>query len=79
MAIAIDENEVGKLKITLDNGELSKFKETYENWNFKDYQSLMSFMISLVVLNEGPSFKIKIDGIYKDIAPAPDLLKKEGL
>lgn len=79
MAIKIDKDDENHLKLTIDNGELAKFRESLKKWDFKDSQSLLSFMISLVVLNEGKSFKIILDGIAQDIAPASELLKQRNI
>ena len=52
-----------------------KLREILEKWHFKDYESVLTFMISLVVLNEAPSFGILLDERHQDIAPAHDLLQ----
>jgi len=71
------EKKGDSLLLEINNGELNKLRETLEKWEFRDYSSLLSFMISLVVLNESKSFKILLDGIQQDIAPSPDLLLKQ--
>lgn len=73
--MAIQAKEEGdKLTLEINNGEYAKLKEVLEEWSFKDYSSLLSFMISLVVLNENKSFGIRLDNIHQEIAPSPDLL-----
>lgn len=67
--------EGDKLFLEIDNGELKKLDEVMEKWAFKDYQSLIQFAISILVLNEDRSVSIKRDGILQTFAPATDLLK----
>jgi hypothetical protein len=64
-----------KLILELDNGDISKLEEAMEKWNFKDHQSLIRFMVSMLILNEGKSFSLRIDGRQQDIIPSADLLK----
>jgi len=67
--------EKDKLIIELDNGELREFEKVMDKWHFRDYQSLMRFAISLLVLNENKSFPIRIDNESTDIMPAAHLIK----
>ena len=71
------EKKGDSLHLEINNGELNKLREILEKWEFSDYSSLLSFMISLVVLNESKSFKILLDGIQQEIAPSADLLLKQ--
>ena len=54
---------------------LVKLNEVLEKWSFKDYQSLLRFSISLLLLNEEKYITIKLDGEKKDLVPSKDLIK----
>jgi hypothetical protein len=71
----LSEND-GKLTLELDNGDYKKFKQAMEKWNFKDEQSLMRFVVSILVLSEDKIINVKIDNDQKNIVPADDFLKK---
>jgi len=64
-----------KLELEIDNGDLTKLDEAMTKWAFKDYESLLRFSISLLILNEDKSFSIKMDGTQSDVVPAPDSIK----
>ncbi len=68
-------NEENKLILDVDNGDLVKLNEVLEKWSFKDYQSLLRFSISLLLLNEEKYITIKLDGEKKDLVPSKDLIK----
>lgn len=70
-----DKKESNKLILEIDNGDLSKLDEVMEKWSFKDYQSFMRFVVSILLLNEEKSVGIKLDGLKQDITPSSDLLK----
>jgi hypothetical protein len=74
MAIT-SKNEENKLILDIDNGDLVKLNEVLEKWSFKDYQSLLRFSISLLLLNEENYITIKLDGEKKDLIPSKDLIK----
>lgn len=59
-----------KLILELDNGEYTKLKEAMGKWSFKDYQSLIRFSVSMLLLNEDNYFSIRIDNRQQDIVPA---------
>lgn len=65
------------LKLEIDNGDLTKLNEAITKWKFKDYQSFMRFAVSIMLLNEDPSFSIKLNGIQQDIIPASTSLIEE--
>jgi hypothetical protein len=67
--------EPNKLILELDNGDLSKFDEALKKWSFKDEQSMLRFLVSLLLLNENKFFSIKKYGTQTDVVPIPDLLK----
>ena len=69
------------LNLALDNGDREKFLKAIEAWNFADEQSLLRFVVS-VLLESNDKETI---GIYtsnstdalKQFQPASHLLKKE--
>jgi hypothetical protein len=65
-----------KLILEIDNGDLTKLDDALQKWNFKDYQSLLRFSVSMLILNEDRSFSIKRNGEQKSVVPASDLLKE---
>ena len=65
-----------KLTLEFDNGDIAKTDEVMQKWGFKDHQSFLRFVTSILLLNENKHFSIKIDGIQKDIVPAADYLRK---
>jgi len=65
-----------KLILEIDNGDLTKLEEVIKKWNFKDYQSFMRFVVSVMLLNEDEFLSIKIDGIRQDIKPASHSTKE---
>lgn len=71
MTITIHKDNDHALQLTIDGIQLEKFKDSLNRWSFKDPQSLLSFMIALVSLNEDPFFKIRINNVYKNMAPPP--------
>ena len=66
-----------KLELTIDNGDLVKLRQALDKWSFKDYQSLMRFSVSLLLLAEDFSVSIKMKGTQREIQPAPELLSQE--
>ena len=77
MAIKDLIQEDDKLHLVIDNGDLLKLDEALSKWAFKDYQSLMRFSVSLLLLAEDKSISIKMNGIQTEIQPASDLLTVE--
>jgi hypothetical protein len=67
--------ESGILHLSVDNGDLEKLEKALEKWSFKDYQSLIRFSVSVLLLAEDKSIAIKMQGMQKEIQPAQDLLK----
>ena len=63
------------LKLEIDNGDLEKLDQVADKWRFKDYQSLLRFAISILILSEEKSVTIKKDGVQKNLIPAADLIK----
>lgn len=72
-----DEKEGAMLHLHIDNGDLDKLQQAMEKWSFKDYQSLIRFSVSILLLTENKSISIKMNGTQKDIQPASDLLKQD--
>jgi hypothetical protein len=66
-----------KLHLIIDNGDLVKLDQALAKWSFKDYQSLIRFSVSLLLLTEDKSISIKMKGAQTEIQPAADLLNEE--
>jgi hypothetical protein len=66
-----------KLHLIIDNGDLDKLDLVLDKWSFKDYQSLIRFSVSLLLLTEDKSISIKMKGLQKEVQPAADLLNEE--
>jgi hypothetical protein len=77
MAIRDTIEEDNKLHLIIDNGDVDKLDQVLNKWSFKDYQSLMRFSVSILLLAEDKSISIKMNGMQTKIQPAPDLLTLE--
>jgi hypothetical protein len=67
-----------KLILELDNGDVIKLEDVMKKWAFKDHQSLIRFVVSMLILNENNSFSLRIDGRQQEIVPSADFLKDGG-
>jgi hypothetical protein len=67
--------EDNKLVLELDNGDLKKFQEVLGRWNFIDSQSLIRFVISLMLLTQRNILYIDINKLPEGRVPASHLLK----
>ena len=67
-----------KLILELDNGDVVKLEEVMNKWGFKDHQSLIRFVVSMLILNEDNSFSLRIDGRQQNVIPSADFLKYGG-
>jgi len=70
-----EKQEEGKLTLEFDNGDLQKLNEAMSKWNFKDYQSLARFAVSILLINEGKTFAVTEKGKTSELAPAKELIK----
>ena len=77
MAIRDIIEEDNKLHLIIDNGDVDKLDQALSKWSFKDYQSLMRFSVSILLLAEDKSISIKMSGMQTKIQPAPELLNLE--
>ena len=66
-----------KITLEIDNGDLEKFHKVMHEWNFKDAQSFLRFVLSIFLINQEKSIKIKMDGSFTDVVPSPDLLNQK--
>jgi len=71
-----EENQ--QLFLTIDNGDLSKLQMIMEKWSFKDYQSLIRFFTSVLLVTENKFISIKTNGIQNEVQPAAELLQSPG-
>lgn len=69
--------EVENLSLTLDNGDRENFKKCLNEWNFKDEQSLVRFVLSVLIESEDKrTIGIrKVGGLGEEFSPANHLLK----
>lgn len=67
--------EGDRLRLDVDNGDLEKLNQVIEKWNFRDYQSLMRFAISIMIVTEDNTLGIKSNGNIQPITPAREYLK----
>ncbi len=74
MAVKPIETDNG-LILEFDNGDFIKLKRAMEKWNFKDYQGLTRFVVSILELSEDKKITIKTEGQQQDIYPVQSLLK----
>ncbi len=64
-----------KLILEFDNGDKDKFKQILTNWNFKDEQSLLRFVMSAMLDTIDKTLTITTDSGDKKIAPIDEFLK----
>ena len=68
--MAVKSKEEGqKLILEINYGDLTKLKEAMQKWGFKDYQSLLRFGVSLLLLAEDNFFIIRMNGVLEKVAP----------
>ena len=58
------------LILALTGGDRQKFKEALSKWKFKDEQSMMRFVVSVLLLNEDEYFRLKMHGKIFFIEPS---------
>jgi hypothetical protein len=76
--MAVKDTLEGKvLHLLVDNGDLDKLDDALNKWGFKDYQSLMRFCVSVLLLAEDNSIGMKTKGTIREIQPAADLLQEK--
>ena len=68
--------ELNKLILEIDNGDLTNLNEVMKKYSFKDYQSLMRYCVSILLVNENKYVSITLNGIKTDIVPSPDFIKE---
>ena len=71
-------SEGEKLILEVDNGDLEKLNKCLDLWRFKDYQSLLRFSMSVMLLTEKQNIWIQSDNAPQLIAPAKEYLKDSG-
>jgi len=65
------------LSLAIDNGDREKLDQALQKWGFKDYQSLLRFTTSVLLLIEDKSLWIEEEVGMKKIAPSDDLVNSE--
>jgi hypothetical protein len=64
-----------ELVLKLNNGDYARFKEAVDKWNFKDNQSLIRFILAILVLSEDKIISTRMDGLQKEVIPSKDFTK----
>lgn len=70
----IDNNNPDELSLVLNNGDKEKFEQLIKDWNFKDEQSLLRFMLAIMLMTEDNIIGIMNKGIIEKVAPQDKLL-----
>ena len=65
---AKDEKNI--MSLNLDNGDRKTFLELKDKWKFKDEQSAMRFMMSIMVLSQDRIITINTDEGQQSVIPA---------
>ena len=65
----ISTKEENKLILELSNGDLVNLKDVLRRWNFKDEQSLLRFLLSILMETQDKELWIKSDDELIAIAP----------
>lgn len=65
-----------KLKLELDNGDLIKFQQVIKEWNFRNEQAFLRFVVSLLIETEGKELWMKSNGEITKVAPADHSIEK---
>jgi len=79
MAVKVNESQDEKLNLQIDNGDLKKLKEAKEKWKFKDYQSFLRFMSSIMIDSKDNKIWIlgEDDREIIRVKPAKELIEEE--
>lgn len=70
--------EEDKLILALTGGDREKLDAAKNKHGFKNYQCLLRYCVSILLLNENKHVTIKYDGFLEDVIPANHLLEIEG-
>lgn len=71
----ISTKEDNKLSLEITNGDLLKMEEILQEWNFKNEQCLLRFLISMLIETEDKELWIKSNHKLIPIGPALHSLK----
>lgn len=72
----IEKKENNKLVLEVDNGDLEKINSVMEKWNFVDIQSMLRFMVSLLLITERNVLYIDKNKLPEGRIPADHLIKQ---
>ncbi|GBR75785.1 hypothetical protein NO2_0421 [Candidatus Termititenax persephonae] len=64
-----------KMLLEFSNGDIEKFKDVMGKYNFKDEQSLIRFVLSVLLVTEDNEVQIKKDGVFTPVVPANHSIK----
>ena len=76
-AFTLLNDSMKSLSLEIDNGDLAKLNEVMEKWNFKDYQSFLRFVISIMLVTEDKFLSIKVRDEITAIKPSAEYVKGE--
>ena len=78
MSVIKTDEDNNQIVLKLDNGDKQKFEQALKEWNFKDEQSILRFVVSLLLESDDKrSLAILKDGQSSSFAPADHLLKSK--
>ena len=76
MAVKKISDKDGKLILEFENGDRERFQTLLHDWNFKDEQSILRFMMGVMLQTTDKTLTIKnADDGFTQMRPAGDLLK----
>jgi hypothetical protein len=80
MSVKIQNNSADKevLELAIDNGDKEKLEQALKKWQYKDYQSLLRFTTSVLLVTQDKSLWIVEEegGELKNIAPSDELINQ---
>ena len=75
--ISVEKDSADEMVLKFTNGDIEKFKEVIALYNFVDAQALIRFALSIMLITEEKTIKIKKDGMIINVEPADHSVKKE--
>lgn len=71
-------NDEQALQLTINNGDLEKINQVMNDWDFRDYQSFIRFVVSIMLVTKNKSITIQTETGATPVMPNPSLLKSMG-
>lgn len=76
MAVKKISDKDGKLILEFENGDREKFQTLLHDWNFKDEQSILRFMMAILGKSVDNTVGIYTQNGLKAVVPEDELLNK---